>query len=330
MRLRREVQEMGLSFLDVICCGFGAIILLLMVTKVSLPSVLEESLEEKLAQVALKRDALEEISGEISILERAKEESEMNLGDLLQRLTELRIELDEVTSRLEALKMVTTDTSSQYSDLLKAKQTLTDEMERLLGQNFQRRTNTIGGITVDSEYIIFVIDTSGSMQTGAWGEVVRKVTEVLNIYPNVKGIQVMNDMGDYMFPRYRGQWIQDSPARRDAIINRLRSWTILSNSSPVEGIEEAINTYYDENKRISIYVFGDDFQGESVEDVVDRIDILNKVDEKGNRRVRIHAIGFPVYFDEGLNSTSVYWFGLLMRELTTRNNGTFVGLPSLN
>ena len=32
-----------MSFLDVICCGFGAIILLLMITKISEPRVLEES-----------------------------------------------------------------------------------------------------------------------------------------------------------------------------------------------------------------------------------------------------------------------------------------------
>ena len=34
-------------------------------------------------------------------------------------------------------------------------------MERLLGSDYQRKNNLIGGIPVDSEYIIFVIDTSG-------------------------------------------------------------------------------------------------------------------------------------------------------------------------
>ena len=33
----------------------------------------------------------------------------------------------------------------------------------------------------------------------------------LNIYHNVKGIQVMNDMGNYLFSRYAGQWIPDTP-----------------------------------------------------------------------------------------------------------------------
>ena len=330
MKLRRTVSEMNLAFLDVICCGFGAIILLLMITKISLPLVLEDSIDDFAAQVALKQQAIKEIFGEIEVLERAKEESELSLEEALQRLTRLQEELDEVTSRFEALQLSTRDQQSHLTDLVRAKQTLTDEMERLLGKDYRRSTAAIGGMTVDSEYIIFIIDTSGSMQQGAWGAVVRKVTEVLNIYPNVKGIQVVNDMGDYMFPRYARQWIQDSPARRTAILNRLRTWDIYSNSSPVEGIEEAIGTFYDPNKKISLYIFGDDFQGRSVEQIVDRIDRVNTADEEGNCRVRIHAVGFPVYFDVGRISGSVLQYALLMRELTTRNCGTFVALPTLN
>ncbi len=49
--------------------------------------------------------------------------------------------------------------------LLAAQQELTREMERLLGQARRPRRSeaTVGGIPVDSEYIIFIIDTSGSM-----------------------------------------------------------------------------------------------------------------------------------------------------------------------
>ncbi|MDP5072124.1 MAG: VWA domain-containing protein, partial [Congregibacter sp.] len=36
-RKRREMSEFTLSFLDVICCGFGAVILLLMITKTVQP-----------------------------------------------------------------------------------------------------------------------------------------------------------------------------------------------------------------------------------------------------------------------------------------------------
>ena len=212
----------------------------------------------------------------------------------------------------------------QTAELASAKQTLTDEMQRLLGLDFQRDSGLVGGIAVDSEYIIFVIDTSGSMQSAAWNQVVRKVDETLSIYPRVKGIQVMNDMGDYMFPQYRGTWLEDGAGVRNRIIQTLSGWAPFSNSSPVEGIREAIDTYYDPTKNISIYVFGDDYTGDSVEEVVDAVDQINIADEMGRRRVRIHAVGFPVYLDQP--NARIYRFAALMRELAYRNDGTFVGL----
>jgi hypothetical protein len=47
----------------------------------------------------------------------------------------------------------------------------------------------------DSEYIIFIIDTSGSMFNHVWPMMLEKVEETLNLYPKVKGFQVMNDEG---------------------------------------------------------------------------------------------------------------------------------------
>jgi hypothetical protein len=40
---RRKVEVFSLSFLDVICCGFGAVILLLVLTEVGEPVVFEKS-----------------------------------------------------------------------------------------------------------------------------------------------------------------------------------------------------------------------------------------------------------------------------------------------
>ena len=52
MRARRAPAEFSLSFLDVICCGFGAVILLLMITKTVQPQVIEEASIEAEAVVA--------------------------------------------------------------------------------------------------------------------------------------------------------------------------------------------------------------------------------------------------------------------------------------
>ena len=69
-----------------------------------------------------------------------------------------------------------------------------------------------------------------------------------------------------MFPTLSGKWLPDTPVQRKAVVDRLRTWNPFSNSSPVEGIVEAIRTYYSQEKlKISLYVFGDEFTGSSID-----------------------------------------------------------------
>ena len=279
-------------------------------------------------QVQQREAALFEIRGKISELRRQIQLENSDLQSKLVELAELQTQLTKVLGRFDNLAAAEREISLENQQLASARQSLTDEMERLLGLDFRRDSGLVGGISVDSEYIIFVIDTSGSMQSAAWGQAVQKVSETLAIYPNVKGIQVMNDMGDYMFDSFRGQWIPDTPARRTQILSTLRNWNPFSNSRPVEGVTRAINTFYAPDKKISIYVLGDDFQpGGSIRDVLRTIDRINVEDADGNRLVRIHGIGFPTIFAGPARfRQSVYRYSTLMREMTQRNGGTFVGL----
>jgi hypothetical protein len=165
------------------------------------------------------------------------------------------------------------------------------------------------------------------MFQSSWDKMIETLITTLDVYPQVKGMQIMDDEGGYMYSEYRGKWIPDTPARRKAILSRIRTWNPFSNSSPVEGITAAISTFYSPDKKISIYVLGDEFTGRSIQEVVDTVEKLNPRDEQGNPRVRIHAIGFPVQFanPRNLQITGIR-FATLMRELTRRNGGTFVGL----
>ena len=321
---RRGIEEFSISFLDVICCGFGAVILLLMLTRPLEPILLENSEVDLSERIKAREQALFEIRGEIRELLASDNAAATDRLATIEAIKELERQLEDTLGKAMSLGEAEREIDKQTAELASAKQTLTDEMQRLLGLDFKRDSGLVGGIAVDSEYIIFVIDTSGSMQSAAWNQVVRKVDETLSIYPRVKGIQVMNDMGDYMFPQYRGTWLEDGAGVRNRIIQTLSGWAPFSNSSPVEGIREAIDTYYDPSKNISIYVFGDDYTGDSVEEVVDAVDQINIADEMGRRRVRIHAVGFPVYLDQP--NARIYRFAALMRELAYRNDGTFVGL----
>jgi hypothetical protein len=250
------------------------------------------------------------------------------LSELNQRVARLKAKLASVEKQAKKLSL---SQSREKEQLQLVMQVLTEEMERLVGPEFKQQNQLIGGIPVDSEYIIFVIDTSGSMQVAAWERVKKEMINILDIYPDVKGIQVLNDMGQYMFSAYRERWIPDSPKMREEIIATLGTWAPFSNSSPVEGINAAIQTFYKAGRKISIYTLGDDFQGNSIRNVVRAIDRLNQAHRGEQRLVRVHAIGFPVHFSRGgAPSASAIKFAALMRELSYNNGGTFIGLSSLN
>ena len=64
---RREVEVAGVSFLDALCCGFGAFMLLLVLTKFAEPVIIEQTNEELEAIIVSLEEELEEIRGETRI-----------------------------------------------------------------------------------------------------------------------------------------------------------------------------------------------------------------------------------------------------------------------
>ncbi len=331
MKRRRNIEIFSLSFLDCVCCGFGALILLLVLSKTAEPIIFEEYTHTLERDISKLQEELFEIRGETYILNRDLVSKKEQLAKEIEKIALLQGDLSSLLGKFSASKDTSTLQNKIEQQLAIAKQDLSEEMRRLQEQRVQRTEldDNVGGIPVDSEYIIFIIDTSGSMFNHGWGTVVEKLSEVLDIYPKVKGIQVMNDMGEYMFTQYTGKWIPDTPARRKAIIKRLRKWQAFSNSSPVEGINAAINTFYSKNKKISLYVFGDEFTGPSIQSVLQEVRRLNPKNKQGDRRVRIHAVGFPIQFSRPSNEQGTgVRFATLMRALCEQNGGTFVGLNS--
>lgn len=325
-RRRRTSEDASISFLDIICCGFGAIVLLLVIVKPSQPVVLEESLIQDKGQVRALQERLFEIRGQVKYLETELNAKHEQLGKDQRRVAILRGELEQLVAMRASIEDGGADKATQAEDLQIALQSLTREMQRLL-RGRKRVNEYVAGVPVDSEYIIFIIDSSGSMTTSAWPKLVREVQNTLAIYPKVKGIQIMNNEGIYMFPQYRGRFMEDSPTRRRDIIRKLVNWSAFSASTPVGGITTAIKQHYDKDKKISLYVMGDDYQGRSVQRVVKIVEELNQRNKQGETLVRIHSVGFPVLVGTatGVNSSATRYANL-MRQLAEHNNGTFIGL----
>jgi len=328
-RRRRTIEVFSLSFLDAICCGFGAVILLFVMSRVGESDTLEEVPIDDLSGIVRKLEAeLFEIRGQTATVNREVTAVREQVSEHKENIARLQGDISQVKGEFAASKQDSEVQNAIEGRLAVALQTLTDEMRALYRQQPRKRDNSVGGIPIDSEYIIFIIDTSGSMNE-AWPLLLKKIDETLSVYPKVEGIQIMNDMGVTMFQQYANRWIPDTPARREAMLRALRGWRPFSNSSPVEGIEQAIRTFYDKGRKISLYVFGDEYSGRSMQAVVDTVDRINVPGADGRRLVRIHAVGFPTMIQhERMMHVTGISFAALMRALCERHGGTFVALNS--
>jgi len=327
MRRRRSVEVFSLSFLDCICCGFGAIILLLVLTEIGRPVVLEKSRKNLDGQARALVAKLHTIRGETDELTRELEGSRATLEHDRQKLARLSGDLSAIQGQYASSTQDASVSNRVEKELVAAYQKLSAEMQRVLQRRAKRpATEAIGGIPVDSEYIIFVVDTSDSMTDNHWAANLDLIDEILGFYPHVVGLQIMNDQGAYMFGDTRGKWLTDSLEQRAEIRKRARHWAAFSQSNPVPGMEEAIRTYWATDKRIGLFVLGDEFTGKSIQAGLDGISALNKPGPDGRRVVRINAIGFPE--GPGMSAATNIRFAALMRLVCAQNNGTFWGLKN--
>ena len=88
---RRDVEVFSLSFMDCICCGFGAIILLMVLTDVSHPIVIERSRDAMEGQLLrLDRLVRRRDSGEWWVLDHKSAERPEQQAQLLAHMGRYR------------------------------------------------------------------------------------------------------------------------------------------------------------------------------------------------------------------------------------------------
>jgi len=311
IRRVRNFQIFNMSFLDVISCGFGAVVLLVLISKSGVTKSDNTSDVSSLLQNVYQYEAtVAELSSYLedqeTRLKEIKKQNKASLGDKEKMSKELQGKSDDLAKLQEdtrGLELVQSSLKTASIAKITAK----------------KRDVEVGGIAVDSDYVVFIIDTSGSMLT-IWGRVLRTIGEVLDIHPTVRGFQILNDNGVYLLEAYRRRWIPDTPRRRKKVLEALGAWKSTSNSSPVEGLEVALKTYAKPGTKTSIYIFGDDYTGSSFDTVIKKVELLNRNRTTRKPIVKIHGVGF-------ISGHATNRFPILMREVTKRNGGTFLGLP---
>jgi hypothetical protein len=168
---RRETEVFTLSFLDCICCGFGAIILVLVLSVFGEPAIIEQSRKD-LHQVLLDlQKQLFEIRGETDQLNRQMKGRIELLQIARQNLARAAGDMTKIQGKYHASRSDSSVSTIVESALAAEFQSMSSEQEKLLAKSRERRrirSDAVGGIPVDSQYVIFVVDTSGSMQSAHW------------------------------------------------------------------------------------------------------------------------------------------------------------------
>src|SRR5690606_15362184 len=123
----------------------------------------------------------------------------------------------------------------------------------------------------------------------------RHMREMLQTYPALRGVQVLNDMGEYMMTSTRGGWLEDSPEMREAILDGIREWDAFSNSSPREGIVTVLDELYEPGSNVDVYVYSDDFAFGSIDSVIREVERRNLDPATGGWKMRIHSVAIPTY-----------------------------------
>ena len=309
---RRTFDIFSLSFLDVVSCGFGAVILLVLISDFS---------EAVVPQLQARTETL------LRAILAAEAEADDLLADLADRQAEAASR-ETMLARLRAAAAAarrsvrTSKDENRVLDKNLAGLTLVEQSVKRAAvqqETAQESDEEVGGIPVDSDYVVFIVDTSGSMQQ-IWGRVTRELENVMTIHPKITGFQILNDNGAHLISGYAGRWIPDTPRRRQNVIRLFRTWNSTSNSSPVEGLHVALQRYARPNIKLSIYIFGDDYTGGSYDPVIEALHRLNTNAATGKRLAKVHAVGF-------VSPHTTDRFPILMRELTRQNGGTFVALP---
>ena len=307
---RARIDPFSLSFLDIISCGFGAVVVLILIfrfdpfpddatappptdTTAAHSSILAE------AAVSEKTEQAKSALDEMTVAQAASNET-------AQRLQQ---QLDQSRQQLAAKQASNAQKQQQLAALKRQ-----IEQVKIAGATTDVPSDPddeAGGILVDRDYVIFIVDTSGSMRE-IWGRVTDRMSQILRQHPRVKGIQVMNDNGSYLISAYAKRWITDTPRMRERILRLLNLWSSTSNSSPAEGLVRALTDFQSSTKDMSIYVLGDDYSGGGFDSVIEAVRKLN------TGGARINAINFI-----NPNATTDR-FSILMREIALENHGTLI------
>ncbi len=165
-RRRRETEIFSLSFMDCICCGFGAVLLIFILTTGRRVDFSQQDLKDLQERVRKMDRAVSQEEEEIKKLAQTTVVTEADLKSLLEQNT---ADKDKTAKQQETLKNLLQRTQEMRSTMAQ----LQNDIEKLPTEEDQPvpipevdRRQYLSGFKLDGEgaqYVLFVLRASGSM-----------------------------------------------------------------------------------------------------------------------------------------------------------------------
>ena len=161
---RRETEVFSLAFLDCICCGFGAVILVFILT------VSQKSDVDK-ADVDAAREKLRSAQRSVSL-------TQAELDRLAKVLAAAQLELQDINAKSTQDQLKLSDRRRELLLMLQQTGAMKDALHTLLGEKMALPTEDIAppvpipnpdrrqyltGVKLHGEFVVFLVRTSGSM-----------------------------------------------------------------------------------------------------------------------------------------------------------------------
>jgi hypothetical protein len=325
---RRSIEVFSLSFLDCLCCGFGAILLLFLL-----------SLGRQSSPKASNENTLSELRTQLFELEQSltTKTQQLEQQEASQAITS---EFEKTQNSLQRLKSKLLRLENQLRtslDKIDQFEREQKEQERIL-KTFNATPTTPIGLPNDATHLAFIIDTSGSMRHPFTQElhsaVLQEIQSLLNQLGKVEKIQFLDSSGRYLLQSSRGQWIDNQRSTQQQAMRTLRNYPFASVSDPSRGIRKSIQDLLPklgEKKVMSLFVLGDDFRG-STQALLRSLDRVNPILRSSQQRAAsISAVGFPTRTSPFTIASPVgnTRFANVMREVVREHNGVLILGPSL-
>ena len=160
---RRETEVFSLSFLDCICCGFGAVLLVFLLTISS--------------KTTVDKTVVKEVKMRLDQTQKEREEKQKDLDRITEMLAKAQLELQDITTKSKSDQQKISDRKRELLLMLAQAGRMKDELERLLGEKKAVPTEDVApipipevdrrqyltGVKLTGEFVVFLVRTSGSM-----------------------------------------------------------------------------------------------------------------------------------------------------------------------